>query len=241
VSTRTAKDRVQADPPSLEWHDHACLIYDTPQQRLAATVGWVGDAVRRNERSVYLCNDVMRLETIAALREAGMGPERLDSGQVVIVTERAPFCDDGLFTAEAMLAFIGAEIDRASAEGFTGLRASAEMTWVLGNELETMRVLECESRINEILPHVPATVLCQWDRTAFEPMIMLEVLHTHPRVLVGDEVLDNIAYFVPTAEYLASRSAAEQLDRQLGVLRRLEETRRVAQRAGESPSAPVVA
>ena len=213
--------------PDLEAHGHACLIYDTSQQRLTAAVRCVSEAVRRHERLVYMCNEEMRRETLAAFQQAGLGPDHLESGQLVFITQRAPFCEDGLFTAPAMIGFLGAEIERALADGFSGLRGFYEMTWVLGNELETMRVLECESRLNETLPRVPAVVVCQWDRGAFEPMILLEALHTHPLVMVGDEVLDNSPYYIPPAEYLASRSAGEQLDRQLGVLRRLNATRRL--------------
>ena len=226
---------------ALKAHDHACLIYDAPRVRLAGTVACATEAVRLHERFLYLSNDQMRRQTIAALRSAGIGPERLEAGQTVFLTERAPFCEDGLFTARAMTSYMGREIDRALADGFTGLRMTGEMTWILGNELETMRVLECESRLNESLACAPAMVLCQWDRTAFEPMIMLEVLRTHPLVVVADELLDNTAYFVPTEEYLASRSAGEQFDRQIEVLRGLERARQVTDVDEVSPSAPPVA
>ena len=232
---------MDADRRALDPHDHACLIYDAPRRRVEATVREAADAAARHERFLCLSNDEMRRETMEGMRAVGIGPEWLEAGQVAFVTERAPFCEDGLFTAPAMTSFINAEIARAISDGFSGLRVCVEMTWILGNELETMRVLECESRLNETLSGASAVVLCQWDRTAFEPMIMLEVLRTHPLVIIGDEVLDNAAYYVPPAEYLASRSASEQLDRQLDVLRGLESTRRAAQAVEESPSAPAIA
>jgi hypothetical protein len=221
----------------LEAHGHACFIYDTPEQRLTAAVRCVREAIRRHERVVYMCNEEMRRETLVALRQAGYGPDHLESEQLVFITQRTPFCEDGLFTAHAMIEFLNAEIERAIADGFSGLRGFYEMTWVLGNELETMRVLECESRLNETLPRAPAVMVCQWRRDAFEPLILLEALHTHPLVMVGDEVLDNSPYYIPPAEYLASRSANEQLDRQLSVLRRLNATRRLGLTAEAAPRA----
>ena len=207
---------------------HVCHIYEDEADRLRAVVEWASCAVANGCRFLYLANEESKREARAAMKRAGVDPENTGRRQIVFLTERSPFCADGLFSADSMLGMVASEVARSRAEGFAGLYVAVEMAWVLGSELETMRVLDWESSQNDAPDEARPTLMCQWDSGAVEPMILLEVLHTHPHVASGGAVYQNVAYYVPPAEYPASRSAQDQLNRQLGVLRRLHEEREAA-------------
>ena len=220
--------------------DHLCLIYETPEEQFAAVVPFLRDGLACEEQCLYIADERTAAEVREALRPAGVDVEAQEArGALRIVSKRETYLRGGVFDPAAMLALLRGATAEAVARGYTALRVTGEMTWALGPEAGTERLIEYEASLNDFFPGSRALAICQYNRTRFSPEILHEVLRTHPIAIVGDRVCRN-PYFEPAAAVLGSRPPAERLDWMLGQLRQINATE-AALRASEARFAGVVA
>lgn len=178
--------------------DHYCGIYKSDEDHRRLTVDFVRQGIERNEKMFYLVN----IQTVAQLKEtltkAGLPVDELiKQGQLVIMTAKEAYLRDGQFEPAKMIALLRDETEKALQEGYTALRATGEMTWALGGEPGCERLVEYESLLNHFFPTSKCYAICQYDRRKFDSEMLLDILHTHPKVLVGQEGYDNSKmYFV---------------------------------------------
>lgn len=192
--------------PSIErMHcgDHYCGIYRTDEDHRAIIVDYIRQGVRKNEKMFYIVNIQTAAQLRATLAEASIAvDELLDKRQLVILTAKEAYLKDGQFDPDKMITLLGQETDKALAEGYAALRATGEMTWALAGEPGSERLVEYESRLNEFFPNKKCYAVCQYDRRRFDSEMLLDILHTHPKVLFGRDGFDNSEmYFVPNQAF----------------------------------------
>ena len=82
------------------------------------------------------------------------------------------------------------ETERALKDGFSGLRATGEMTWCLEDKdaLSQLICYECElhTQFGKQL-----TGLCQYDETRFCSAILSDIIRIHPKLFVRGELVQN--------------------------------------------------
>ena len=84
-----------------------------------------------------------------------------------------------------------AQYVQAKAAGLAGARVAGEMDWALRDVPGTDEIIECESRINELVKEAPITVMCQYDLRKFDGAMMFDVMNVHPVMIVGGHILRN--------------------------------------------------
>jgi hypothetical protein len=186
--------------------DHYCGIYRSDDDHRRIVVDFVRLGAERNERMIYLVNLQTAGQLKLKLDEAGVDAEGLvSSGQLIILTAKDAYLKDGAFDPEKMIAVLEEETARALADGYTALRVTGEMTWALAGDPGSERLIDYEALLNEFYVRQPRCyAICQYDQRRFDAELLLDVLHTHPKVLVGQEGFDNESmYFVPPVKYLA--------------------------------------
>ncbi|HEX3582655.1 MAG TPA: MEDS domain-containing protein [Thermoanaerobaculia bacterium] len=184
--------------------DHYCGIYRTDEDQRRLTIDFVRDGVARNEKMFYIVNIQSAEQLCATMRQAGIDVDSLvEKGQLVIVTAKDAYLREGCFDPEKMIQLLREEVRKAEEEGYTALRATGEMTWALAGEPGSERLIEYESLLNHFFPDSKCYAVCQYDRRRFDAEMLLDILHTHPKVLFGREGYDNShMYFVPTEVFL---------------------------------------
>jgi hypothetical protein len=89
-------------------------------------------------------------------------------------------------------------------------RLVANMEWALEEKAGVEDIVEYESRLNYILPNYDDAVICTYDLSRFSAAIAMDILRTHPVVILGGVLQENPLY-VPPDEFLqelAERRAA---------------------------------
>ncbi len=233
---------VPSDPPDgrieeslcdLGEHDHLCLIYESREEQLRAMVPFVRQGLERGDRCVYVSDGDTAAAVSEAMRAGGVPVDRaVRSGALVVARYRDIYLAPGRFEPEAVLDFAAGAGAQAVGDGFRALRIAGEMAWALRGDPGADRVLEYERKVNERIPSVPVTAICQYDRTRFSPEVIRDVIRTHPLVLVGERVCRNF-YFVPPGELLGPGVLDREVDRLLENIlerERAEEALRASER-----------
>jgi len=199
-------------------HDHLCLIHETREEQFAAVLPFVSHGLAAGERCVYIADDDTASSVLAAMRSAGVDTEAETSrGALQVLTKREPYLRDGAFDPDAMLAFLEDATNAARTDGFGALRVTGEMTWVLGSEPGTERLLEYEAKLNYFVREHDALAICPYSRPRFDPGLLADIIRTHPFVIARSTVCDN-PYYVPPEQFLLPGGAALELDRMIDML-----------------------
>lgn len=79
------------------------------------------------------------------------------------------------------------------------------MTWALRDLPGVAQLVAYEGKLNAFLPRYPQVILCLYDLEKFsDGQVLIDLLRTHPKVLLGGQVLEN-PWYVEPAEYLQGR------------------------------------
>lgn len=193
--------------------DHYCGIYRTDEDHRILVVDFIRQGVANREKMLYIINLQTAAQLKATLAAAEIDADPLiEQGQLVILTANDAYLRDNEFDPDKMIALLREETDKALAEGYPALRVTGEMTWALGGEPGSERLVEYESKLNRFFPDHKCYAVCQYDRRRFDAEMLLDILHTHPQVLYGQDAFDNARmYYVPPDSFLGT-------DRQTGVL-----------------------
>lgn len=197
--------------------DHYCGIYRTDEDHRALVVDFIRHGVERGEKMLYIVNIHTAAQLRAMLVAADIDVDALlEKRQLVILTAKEAYLKGGQFDPDKMLTLLREETDLALAEGYAALRVTGEMTWALAGDPGSERLVEYESKLNRFFPDSKCYAVCQYDRRRFDAEMLLDILHTHPHVLFGQEGFDNSnMYFVPPEEFLGPDRQSALLDRWL--------------------------
>jgi PAS domain S-box-containing protein len=184
----------------LKQGEHLCALYETEQEQLSQVSSFLERGLQNGEKLFYISDDHTCQETFKAMRKNGIPvDESLESGQLAALTDEGAYRQNGGFNASRMIAMMR-QWDRASitSKG-PGVRVAAEATWLLRGLLETGPYLELETALKHFLPVSRCCLLIQYDRWAFDSTFLLDVLSSHPVIVEGTNVYENI-YYVPAEE-----------------------------------------
>jgi signal transduction histidine kinase len=223
--------------------DHLCLIYENRDEQWNAAFPFIRIGLQRNEKCLYIADDNNPGIVMAAMKKAKIPVEKaIREGKLVFATKEDAYLRQGTFDPDEMIRFLASVISSSLAEGFSGLRVTAEMTWALGTEATAKRLIEYEAKLNHFFPNSRITAICQYNRNRFSPEIIKQVIHTHPIVIFGGRVNRNF-YYIPPEEFLAPPSAAIETERLLNSLAEreiLEEDLKTAKQLLENSSDLIV-
>jgi len=193
--------------------DHLCCLYETEEEHRAVLTPFLRQGLERGEKVLYIVDARTAQAVIGYLRDEGLDAESyLARGQLAMLSADDAYLKEGTFDPDGMIALLRAETEQALGEGYSALRVTGEMSWALRGLPGSERLIEYEAKLNEFLPGSKCLAICQYDRRAFAPALLLDVLSTHPAAVVGAEVYDNL-YYMPPTEFLGHEPRAAQLRR----------------------------
>jgi hypothetical protein len=174
---------------------HICYLYNSDEERRQILPLYAQQALAGNEAFNYVADVPSHAELPRALEHldlAAVARERPDQMECAITAEG--YYPTGRFDPDDMLARLREAYEQCQANGLDGARFAGEMTWALRGIPGADRILECESRINDLIKEAPMTIMCQYDLTRFDGGLIYEVLNAHPVVIIGGQVLRNPFY-----------------------------------------------
>ena len=110
----------------------------------------------------------------------------------------------GKFSPADMLDFLDETISKATSGGKFA-RLAGETTWTIDEPPGSDLFFEYESMVNDFTPRYRQALLCLYDLELFGGGLLVDILRTHPKLLLGGMIIDNPNYLTPD-EFLATRS-----------------------------------
>ncbi len=108
---------------------------------------------------------------------------------------------DGHFDQERMLASWRDVLMAAGQRGFPRTRLVAHMEWALEDRQGVSDLIEYEARFNLVHQADRDPVICTYDLSRFSGDVIMDVLRTHPMVIIGGVLQEN-PFFIPPEQFL---------------------------------------
>jgi len=184
---------------------HVCAFFNSPQEEYATLLPFVRDGLERGERAYHVLPAHYRQEHLDQLLSAGIDVRAAQQRrQLEVATPEEVYLRNGRFNKEAMLEVTQEVLKAGPRLGFPLTRLIVETVlqdWSVANEW-----IEYETLLNEVLPHYHDPVICCYDANLLNGAIAVDLLRTHPVVIIGGRLYEN-PFFVPPTKFLTEIAA----------------------------------
>ena len=137
------------------------MLYSTRDEQLAAAIEYIRGGLDRGERCLYVVGEHTPDEFRTGLRAAGIDVDAEEArGALILLTKHEGHLKGGYFEPDKMITMLHAAVKDALDNGFAGLCAAGDMSWLLDEADGSHRIAEYEARLNEFYPSSCALGLC---------------------------------------------------------------------------------
>ena len=186
----------------LGGYRHVCAFFNSPQEEYATLLPFVRDGLERGERAYHVLPARYRQEHLDQLRSAGIDVRAAQQRrQLEVAAPDEVYLRNGRFDKEAMLEVIQEALKAGPTLGFPLTRLIAHAEAVLQDGSVANEWIEYETRLNDVLPRYHDPVICTYDANLLNGAIAVDILRTHPVVIIGGRLYEN-PFFVPPTKFL---------------------------------------
>ena len=100
------------------------------------------------------------------------------------------------------------EANRASG---APMRLMGHMEWALETVPGVTDIVEYETKLNLVSPNYPDPIVCVYDLNRHSGGVVMDILRTHPMVIIGGVLQENPMY-IPPAEFLLELQQRKQTE-----------------------------
>ena len=183
----------------LDPYRHVCAFVNSRDEEHRILDPFVSGGLARGEKPLYFVDPAERANLVRHLRHLGLDmPALLAQQQCEVRTWSETYLRGGRFDQDAMLRLLDEFLVGSRSPR---IRMIAHMGWAVGEQDVHDRLLEFEARANFVHAKHAHVVICVYDTAKFGGDFVIDVLRTHPMVLIGGLLQVN-PFFVPAAEFL---------------------------------------
>jgi hypothetical protein len=188
--------------------DHICGFYRQPSERDDILIPFLVEGLKAGDKCTCVVDSCTPGDVLAGMAEHIEVEPYVSDRQLEVLDSYGTYLADGGFLPERMLKFWEGKARRGQdgprPEGPMRARNIGDMSWAHRNESVISDLMGYESELNRIMSNFPQVNLCLYDLTRCSGDLIMDVLKTHPKALLGGMVIDN-PYYLDPDEFLATR------------------------------------
>jgi len=188
----------------LDRYRHVCVFANERPEEDAVFDEFIAQGIDRGDRLLYLVDPDDSAAPVNRLRRLGYDAATLlERHRAEVRTWADTYLRGGAFDQHAMLDLIGQVLGSASPR----IRMLCDMGWAAEQPGVADELIEFEARANFLHAKHEHVVVCAYDSSKFDGSFVVDVLRTHPMVVIGG-ILQINPFFIPPSEFLAERGLA---------------------------------
>lgn len=178
---------------------HACAFFASDDEEYRALLPFVKEGFDCGDRAIHVLDPEQRDDHRRRLAEAGIDPAAAEEcGRLELRSSTETYLREGRFDLERQLAvFEGI----ANGGALPRRRIVCRMDWASEGGVVADDVIEFEARVNHVWCRHDHAVVCTYRQEQVGGDAMMDILRTHPMVIVGGILRQN-PFFVPPERFL---------------------------------------
>jgi MEDS: MEthanogen/methylotroph, DcmR Sensory domain len=181
---------------------HVCAFFNGNDEAYRVLLPFIKGGFECGDKAVHVVNPDQHHVHLRRLAAAGIDAAAAQqAGQLELKTNTEAYLRDGRFDQDRMLAAFE-QIASGNASGaFPLSRIVCHMDWAADDQSHINDLVEFESRVNNVWRHHDDAVICVYDLAKFGANTVIDIMRTHPMVIIGGFLQQN-PFFVPPEEFL---------------------------------------
>jgi hypothetical protein len=191
----------------MEPGDHICALYVSQAERDQIMLPFLRAGLEAGHKCFCVVDSSPTSQVLEDLGDDIDAKSALAQRQLELFTAAETYLRTRPFTTGGILDFWKETLSAAAAEGnYPFWRLTGEMPWAL-HDLpdEREEFFRYEAELNRFAPQYPQAIVCLYDLGHFGGGILLDLLRTHPKLVVSGQLLEN-PYYLPPDQYLSRAS-----------------------------------
>jgi hypothetical protein len=186
---------------------HACAFFHTKEEEYRVLMPFIMEGFERGDRAFHIVDPEHRATHLQRLAHEGVDIHAAEAaGQLEVLDWRETYLKDGRFDPSLMIETLLKMIDPANSPPGKMSRNIANMEWALEDRPGVHEIVEYEARLNQALPAQHDPVVCTYDLSKFDASVVIDIMRTHPMVIIGGIVQEN-PFFIPPEQMLKELEA----------------------------------
>lgn len=187
----------------LGHHDHVCGFYYTQDERDSMLLPFLQEGIDAGDKCVAVVDSTLPADVVAQLTGAA---EALGTGQFEIYDSDQTYLSTGTFEPDLTIDFWEHRAKSLADEAtYDFIRLTGELSWLDRADTPREDIVRYESWADQFVTRYPMTILCLYDLRRLGSSVLMDLLRTHPKLLMGGLLLEN-PHHISSDEFSASRS-----------------------------------
>jgi hypothetical protein len=187
---------------------HICAFFHSKAEADAVLMPFFSEGIARGEKLFHVVDSRQRDEHLCACKRHGIDVDATErSGQLEVRTWEDAYLKDGYFDGDRMIQAL-TDVLEGAREQYGLARLMGNMEWALEALPGVGDIVHYEAKLNYLLARYPDPVVCVYDLNKHSGSVVMDILRTHPMVIIGGVLQDNPLYVPPDTflEELRERS-----------------------------------
>lgn len=181
---------------------HVCAFFNSDEEEYRVLLPFIKDGFARGDKAVHVVNPERRNDHLQRLAATGIDPAAAQqSGQLELRTSTEAYLRDGRFDQDRMLETFERLASDRERDGYPLSRIVCHMDWAAEGRSHVDDLVEFESRVNDVWRRHDDAVICVYDLAKFGGDTVIDIMRTHPMVIIGG-ILQQNPFFVPPDAFL---------------------------------------
>ncbi len=184
---------------------HVCAFFNSAEEGYRVLLPFIKDGFACGHKAIHVVNPDQHHNHLQRLAAEGIDTLAAQQrGQFELRTNSETYLRDGRFDPERMLEMFE-HLASGNARGeFPLSRIVCHMDWAAEGRSHIDHLVEFESRVNEVWSRHDDAVICVYDLAKFSGDTVIDIMRTHPMVIIGG-ILQQNPFFVPPEQFLRER------------------------------------
>ena len=181
---------------------HVCAFFNSEDEEYRVLLPFIKDGFDSGHKAVHVLSPDRRERHVHHLAAVGIDAATAQvSGQQELRDSTETYLSHGRFDQDRMLQTFKS-IAGGSADGSYPLsRIVCQMEWANCHPSCINDLIEFEARVNDVWCQHDDAVICVYDLAKFSGDTVMDVMRTHPMIIVGG-ILQQNPFFVPPQQFL---------------------------------------
>jgi hypothetical protein len=181
---------------------HVCAFFNSDDDASRVLLPFIRDGLACGDRVVHVVNPGERCRHLRQLAAAGIDTTAAERrGQLEVRDNTEAYLRDGRFDQDRMLEVFEQLAGGKVEGGFPLSRIVCNMDWAAEVRSHLDDLIEFEARVNDVWCRHDDAVVCVYDLAKFGGDTVIDIMRTHPMIVVGDTLRQN-PFFVPPDQFL---------------------------------------
>jgi hypothetical protein len=181
---------------------HVCAFFHSDDEGYRVLLPFIKDGFERGDKAVHLVRTDQYDRHLEHLSGIGIDPQAaLQSGQLDVRINRDAYLREGRFDQDRMLAQFEEMAEETARSAYPLSRIICSMDWAYDAPSQIQELIEFESRVNDVWQRHEDAVICVYDLKRIAGDVVIDILRTHPIIVIGGMLQEN-PFYVPPEEFL---------------------------------------